>query len=565
MSHPTPTSQPALEPLTSTPSRLPPPPPAEAMAAVDETVRRLRAEVAAAHDRPRQARLLMEVADLEERAGDESAAARDYLAAYNADTSSREPLESLVRLLEKRHSMRSLGKLVDELVRAAATPDERVRALLMRASYLADVGEDLDSARESAKAASQVGDASHSERASAWLILEVLAGRTGDAALREAALERRIEYAVDPTWRALLLLDRARMAAAEGKVGDALAWVDKAKSAESAAVWSAVALQEQLVGEHPGLAESAEAAQRADLHASALEAMAELIESALADPARGDAVGVPHWARQPARRVDAWVRAADARRMNGQMDRAAAILDRGLAQPVTDETDRDRLAEAILAAARIRIAEQAGDTALAAQVAARRLETERDGALAAALAMRIAEHASAEGDSRRAMEALSRAVASDPGSLPARALQLDMLADGGDPAAFAAQLEAFADHLGTDDARARAFLLAAYVWAARASDVAGAKAALSQAAMFGVAPATTSRLARILASIAGDGAWYEEATKRLLAAGAAEGEATSLYVELVRLRRTRGDVDGAAKALSELGATGGGAWLARVV
>src|SRR5579864_3907586 len=103
MSHPTPTSQPALEPLTSTPSRLPPPPPAEAMAAVDETVRRLRAEVAAAHDRPRQARLLMEVADLEERAGDESAAARDYLAAYNADTSSREPLESLVRLLEKRH------------------------------------------------------------------------------------------------------------------------------------------------------------------------------------------------------------------------------------------------------------------------------------------------------------------------------------------------------------------------------------------------------------------------------------------------------------------------------
>src|SRR5882672_8996957 len=208
MSHPTTISQPPLEPLTSTPSRLPPPPPAEALAAIDETVRRLRAEVAAGTGRARQARLLMEVADLEERAGDESSAARDYLAAYNADTKSREPLESLLRLLEKRHSLRSLGKLIDALVRAAATPDEKVRALLLRSAYLTDDGGDLAGARGSADEATAIEGASKGERASAWLALEVLAGRTGDAAAREKAFGERVEYATDPTWRALLLVDR---------------------------------------------------------------------------------------------------------------------------------------------------------------------------------------------------------------------------------------------------------------------------------------------------------------------------------------------------------------------
>ena len=51
--------------------RGPPPPQPEALAALEETVRRLRAELAATTDRGRHARLLHEIADLEERAGDE--------------------------------------------------------------------------------------------------------------------------------------------------------------------------------------------------------------------------------------------------------------------------------------------------------------------------------------------------------------------------------------------------------------------------------------------------------------------------------------------------------------
>ena len=77
----------------------------------------------------------------------------------------------------------------------------------------------------------------------------------------------------------------------------------------------------------------------------------------------------------------------------------------------------------------------------------------------ASLAMRLAERAVGVRDRRGALEALSKAVANDAVCLPARALQLDLLADSGDLAAFASQLEAFADCLPTEQARARAFVL----------------------------------------------------------------------------------------------------------
>jgi tetratricopeptide (TPR) repeat protein len=559
------TFSPPPEPLTSTPSRIPPPLSAEARGALAETVRRLRAELAGTTEPARQARLLNEIGDAQERAGDEPAATRDYLAAYSADSTFHEPLEGLVRLLEKRRSLRNLGRLVDALVNVATSPEEKVRSLLMRASYIADVAGNPTEAQISARQATGVEGAAVPERASAWLALEVLAGRTGDASTREEALGERVKLSTDPTWRALLILDRARMRAAGGEIDAAVALVQEARSFESQAVWMATTLLETLVREHPGIAESNEVRTRAEQHAIALEGMAGLIQEALADGARGDAFGVPTWVRQPARMIDAWMRAAEARRYLGQLSLAASTLERAANAAGSLGGDEGRLALAAVGSARIRIAEQTGDTALAGQIASERLATETNPGVGAALALRVAEQAAAEGNAPRALEALSRAIAFDPGCLPARALQLDMLADGGDPAAFAGQLEAFADHLGTDEARARTFLLAAYVWAVRAGDTSSAKAALSQASMFGAPPATTGRLARSLASVAGDAGWYEEATKRLLAAGSSESEAVSLSVELVRMRLARGDVDAASKALRELSATPQGAWLGRVL
>jgi hypothetical protein len=503
--------------------------------------------------------------EAQERAGDEPAATRDYLAAYSADSAFQEPLEGLVRLLEKRRSLRNLGRLVDALVNSATSADEKVRALLMRAAYVADVVGNPAEGMSSAREAVAVEGAPAAERASAWLALEVLAGRTGEAVTREEALAERVAYAADPTWRALLLLDRARMRAAEGEIDAALSLVREARQFESQAMWTATTLLENLVREHPGIAGTDEVQARAELQATALEGLAKQVEQALSDGARGDALGVPLWVREPARMVDAWIRAAEARRTLGQLAHASMLLEKAAELADGIGGDHGTFAASAVATVRLRVAEQMGDTALAARIATKELAGTRDPGLGAALAMRVAEQAAAQGDRAAALEALSKAIAFDPACLPARALQLDLLADGDDPSAFAGQLESFADHLETDDARARSFLLAAYVWAVRAGDAAGAKAALSQAAMFGAPPPITGRLARSLASITGDAAWYEEATKRLLAAGASEAESSSLYVELVRLRYARNDVDAAAKTLREMGATPRGAWLAHVL
>ena len=122
----------------------------------------------------------------------------------------------------------------------------------------------------------------------------------------------------------------------------------------------------------------------------------------------------------------------------------------------------------------------------------------------------------------------------DPGCIPARALQIDLLGNATEAAALAAALEAMAGELPSDDAKGRAFLLSAYVFAVQARDFAGAKAALSQAGMCGVQPSVFARTARMLASILDDGAWYEEATRRLISSGAQDGEAVSLWFELGR-------------------------------
>src|SRR5579864_8863975 len=115
-----------------------PPAPVETLEAVAAAVSRLRAEVDATGDRSRKARLLDESGEIQERGGDEQGAARDYLAAYNADTSFREPLEGLVRLLERRRSLANLGKLIEALVAAAVTPEEKARALTQRAVFSED-------------------------------------------------------------------------------------------------------------------------------------------------------------------------------------------------------------------------------------------------------------------------------------------------------------------------------------------------------------------------------------------------------------------------------------------
>src|SRR5690606_36049474 len=111
--------------------------------------------------------LLHELGALEEAQGEEPAAARDYLAAFNADPQFREPIEALVRILTRRKSIKNLGKLLDALTRAAATPEEKARAFWERAAYLQDHEKSLPAANEALEEAV----IANPEDASPWLEL----------------------------------------------------------------------------------------------------------------------------------------------------------------------------------------------------------------------------------------------------------------------------------------------------------------------------------------------------------------------------------------------------------
>ena len=572
-----------------------PPAPIETIEAIAAAVGRLRAEVDATTDRQRKARLLDEAGEIQERGGDEPGAARDYLAAYNADTSFREPLEGLVRLLERRRSLANLGKLVEALVAAAVTPEERARALTERALFLEDVQKDLEGARGAAREATESG-AGASDLGAAWLTLELVTAKLGDAAQREEALAGRADLATDATWRGLLLVDVAGLAATAGDIDRALDIAANARDEGNGATWAATAAIERIARSESGLPGSDDARKRARIHAEALEARAEMIRDALADADRGNKLGVPRHARTIEHATDLLLRAAEARRVSSELGRAAQALDRALEmladarprredEPTAGGTHNEVAAaiERVVLNARLRLAETMGDTALSADLASRRMVGETDGGVVASLAMRVAEHAASEGELGRALEALTRATERDPVCAPARALKMDIL-DASAPSApsapgaldgaagdgrangarFAEELEELSKNYGTGEAQGRALLLASYVWATRAGDAERAREALGQAEACGVGKELVARLGRSLASLRGDDAWYEAATRSLIECKPSS-ELPLLWVELARLRLAQGDERGAAKATGQLRGLANGAWLGRVL
>jgi len=525
----------------TTSSRLPPSQvqsSAQDLTLVTQAIARLRAEHDSAGENASRAILLHEIGVLEERLGDEAASARDQLGAVNADPDFREPLERLIAIIERRQSHKNLGKLLERLVRVAEQPDERARALLDQAFYLIDYEDDFSSARTLLE---QATDETPRD-ASLWLALELIAGKLGDSELRERALLARAAITTSPFWKALLLLSLAEQRAA----------ADETEGAERA-------LEDAVAEESPvrfiALGALADLARKSGQNAVGLRAqtrIAEAILTAISDPARGDALGVPAHRRTAAQAADAFACAAELARDAGDAARSVELLERALeALP----------ADPLLLRARFSAADSASDTATAARLAQAELDRGECGLRASALLLRIAEARASENDAHGALAALSRALTEDPASIPNRALLLDLLGMGEDAQAFASALEAAAEQLPSDDAKARAYLLSADVWARQCRDAQGARAALSQAGMFGAAPAVVARVARMLASLGEDAAWYEEATRRLIAQGATEAEQAGLWFELVRARSLRGETASTQQALSGLAAAPGGGWL----
>jgi tetratricopeptide (TPR) repeat protein len=344
----------------------------------------------------------------------------------------------------------------------------------------------------------------------------------------------------------LLLLDLGQLQLSLGDEDAALASVQSA-------------LEQKSEGTYLGLGnleEVGRALGRHDVVAQALEARATLITRSIEDNGAGDSLGVPLAIRTPAHAAEALLRASDAHRGRGDLGAAGAALARATELLPT---------EPAFSRARIALAQAKGNTEAAAKLAEGALAQGSKGAMAAALWLRVAEWAAAQGDGPGALDAVNHALAEDAGSIPARALALDLLGGGHDPQALASAFESTAEQATTDEGKARFFLAAADAWARRAGETAGAKAALSQAGMYGAETGTVARVSRMLSSVTGDAAWFEDSTRRLLAAGATDSEQPSLWFELARSRLGRKEMAGAAKALSSLADSVGGSWLGNVL
>jgi hypothetical protein len=504
----------------------------------------LRSELESASSADLQAVLLYELGTLLERGGDDTGAAREYLAAYHKLPDFREPLEGLVALLHRRRSLKNLGRLLETLVKAARSPHEMSRALVERAAYLLDQQDD-----EGAKAALERAVEVQPDDVAAWLELEVLAGRTGDAELRRRALSERAAQAEPSSWRALLLIDMAALEASAGDVERAAATLAASAGLEGGARYRALV----------ALGELARRRGKGGQAAEALAAQAELIERALIDEAEGRAAGVPAAACRGAYLADVLVRAAFFVWGAGDAGRAAELLDRAIVAAAD---------EASIGAVRLYVADRLGDSETAYRLARELIDRGVSGSEAASLWLRLSEKAGEQGDRQGAVVALGSALEADPRSIPARALHLDLLTTLGGPeeaAALASSLEALSDTFRTDRAKGNAYLRAAWEWAVGAANPSGARAALSQAAALGLDPAALARVARMLAVLRADGGWYEEATRRLLSSGPGADEVAGLWFELGRVRLLRGDAEGAHKAWDGLAGSGQGLWLPYVL
>lgn len=556
-----PVTSPALPPTVDAPPSAPPRPRLSSafFESADAAVLRLREEAEAHADPARRARLLAEAANLVELAGDEAGAARDFLDAFNADTTFREALEALLRLLERRRSHANLGKLVEALVSAAERPEERARALLMRAAFLRDVQDDAEGARGAARDATEV-DAPPVDLDPAWLTLEATAAALGDAPVRDEALAARADAAVDPRVRALLRVSAAQLAArggdatralellapvVEGDDGDDGGGGRHGDETAAGAVERALELWERIARE-PAL-DPAERRARARALADVLERRADRARAAKT-PATND---------EPARVAEAdWrLRCALAAAVGGELGRAARALDALLDDPTSVASLPDEVVSLVVRA-RLRVAEALGDTSRAAGLARSELDREDDPEGRASLALRAAEHAASTSDAAGAIAAVGDAVRAHARCIPARALELDLLADVGDPAELAAALEAFAGELEEPEARVRQHVLTAYVRGVRLDDPEGEAAALGRAAADGLSVETVARLARLFAGLRDDGPGFAAATRRLAATlpDEAEGARALLWLELARRARRDGDAEAADDALARVGA-----------
>ena len=506
--------------------------------AVARAVQRLQAEYDAAPSAVSQAILLHEIAVLEERLGEEAESIRDHLGASDAEPSFHEPLERLVRVVARRNSPRLAGKLLERLSRIAEGPSERARAFLEYGAHLTDVDNDLEAARTALETAAEStpGDPA------VWLSLELLAGRANDPELAERALSERAELAAKPGLRALLLIDLAERRLERGDAEQALTTLERAAQPEHEFSYAVSRALERFGAR----------ADRADVVVDALDAQAKYILRAIDDAAAGDAVGVPSSRRVGAHAADAWRRAAELSR-KVDPDRAAELLDRAL------QVAPDSL---LLARARLELFDALGDGRGADAFLRQRLE--RGGvpaALSAALWVRLARAADADGDRPRARDAIEHALELAPEGVPARALELEWCEAEGDTLGLSRALDRVAATSARGPAKANAYLALADLKGRRLSDLVGAELSLARAKEAGAPAERVLGVGRLIAAATGDSAFAERVARSVADRVEQADERGAVHLDLARAAARRGDGAEMQGDLERLAGTPGFGWL----
>lgn len=358
-------------------------------------------ELEQASDAGERARLHHLLGRLEERRGRIAEATQHYQEATNLAPDDLTPLEALIGLAVRRSSTENLTAALERLAHVAEPGSRRQEAFLLLAELQRRQGR-----AEEARQTIERWLEELPEDPAAWLALDVLAGQTGDRALRERARLGRAATAQDGRWRALLLLDCAALRASSADPTTAL---DLCRQAfDEHASWTVLVEWERYAVELESWTEASQIAERT----------ATLLRECSTDPDAAARAEVPS-SQLGEEQVALWLlRAAEWARRDGQLERSWSLFDR-CAEGLPEEL-LPRLARVL--------SRRDGPEG---PRRARHLEAEIErigaGPVSAALWLDLAAAAARAGDvdgQRRAVDAARRC---DPASLRARALHLDVV------------------------------------------------------------------------------------------------------------------------------------------
>lgn len=495
---------------------------------VNQAVSYLRAELDAASDATQRALLHYEVALLFERIRDDNAAAKELLLAVNTQSALHEPLLHLVALIERRRSYVNLGKLLDRWGRIAESPAETVSAQMARGDFLADHRTNLAQAAEAYDQVTRL----QSDHRLAWLSLHYLGARQSDAKLVEAALSSRIQHASHKEYRDGLRLQLARFQALRGRHDLARATLEAAASPNSPMLYPALLALEQLT--------------RLEDHAArakVLEQRGELLAHGIADAAFAEARGIPTSHRERTTLLDVNLRTALSLALSGgtrsrvhqALGRASdAGADPLLIGRLSKEGEPSRRREAS------HFALELGDLPNGEELSAAQC-VERAFELGPTL-------------DDAALPLLARALADDPNSLTARALQVEALWARKAYAELGRVYEEIAGHVSSEAARTRNLLLSAICWSFSDEPSERARAALNLTRSNGEQAPSIAHLSGALATVRGDELWRTEALLRILDGQSHPSQVTALLELSLRAlqRRDLGEARLRVQALSQV-------------